>query len=577
MLLNNLDLIIVGAFFLLYLIIGLALSRNVKSSDDYFLSSRKMPWWVLGISMVATTFSADTPNLVTDIVRSSGVYGNWVWWVMLLTGMLTVFFFAKLWRAADIKTDLEFYELRYSGKLAGLLRGFRAIYLGFIINIFIMATVSLAAIKIAGILFGIKPITTLIFAGGITLIYSGIGGLRSVLITDLLQFVLSLAGAIFAAYYSVKHASIQNLETLLNTESVATKISMLPPMDSPSLWLSLIVIPFGIQWWSTWYPGAEPGGGGYIAQRMLSAKNENDSFKAVLFFNVAHYALRPWPWIIVALCSLIVFPELSDIQKAFPNFDKSKIGHDIAYPAMLSFLPHGIMGLVLSSLIAAFMSTISTHLNWGSSYITLDFYKRFLDKDASEKKLIMVGRISTAVLMLFTGIIALYLQSALQAFKVLLLLGAGSGLIYILRWYWKSIHPGSEIAAMLVSFVVALYLEYIHPLIFDWAFSDSLKLIMTVSITSISWLLVSVIYGANKEGDWKKFLEKLNLGEKELKTQIRTRILMVLAACISVYSFLFLTGYLIFANWIYAGISIMVFLINIFFLYILNNRLMSSK
>ncbi|MEQ9580955.1 MAG: sodium:solute symporter family protein, partial [Arenibacter sp.] len=441
-----LDTTIIIGYFVISLAIGIMTAGKAgKSVQQYFLSGRNMPWWILGISMVATTFSADTPNLVTDIVRSDGVYGNWVWWVMLLTGMLTVFIFSRLWRKAGLNTDLEFYEIRYSGKPASFLRGFRALYLGFLINVFIMATVSLAAIKISGILLGLSPLHTVLIAGGITVIYSGLGGLRSVLITDFLQFILSIAGAFLAAWYSLKHPSVGGLEKLVANPDISDKLLIVPDFSNPSVWVPLVLIPFAIQWWSTWYPGAEPGGGGYIAQRMLSAKNENNAMGAVFLFNLAHYALRPWPWIIVALCSLLVFPDLSDIQKAFPTISESTMGHDLAYPAMLSFLPTGILGLVLTSLIAAYMSTISTHLNWGSSYITLDFYKRFVKPEAKDKELLLVGKISTIVLMVVSATIALYLQNAKQAFDLLLLLGAGTGLIYILRWFWKHIHPVAEI------------------------------------------------------------------------------------------------------------------------------------
>ncbi len=570
-----LDSSIIVGYFLLSLLIGvLTAGKAGKSVQQYFLSGRNMPWWILGISMVATTFSADTPNLVTDIVRSDGVYGNWVWWVMLLTGMLTVFIFSRLWRRAQLNTDLEFYELRYSGKPASFLRGFRALYLGFLINVFIMATVSLAAIKISGILLGLSPIHTLLIAGGITVIYSGLGGLRSVLITDFLQFILSIAGAVMAAWYALEHPAVGGLNKLINHPELSEKLMIVPDFSEPSIWIPLILVPFAIQWWSTWYPGAEPGGGGYIAQRMLSAKNENNAMGAVFLFNIAHYALRPWPWIIVALCSLLVFPELSDIQKAFPAVSENTLGHDLAYPAMLSFLPSGIMGLVLTSLIAAYMSTISTHLNWGSSYITLDFYKRFIKPEAEDKELLWVGKLSTLLLMIVSAVIALYLQNAKQAFDLLLLLGAGTGLIYILRWFWKHIHPIAEITAMVVSFVLALYVEYLHPIIFENALISWQKLSISVGLTTLIWALVARYTGKNKDHDWAVFLNKMQLDEKSLYQGMKAKIAAMFSSCITVYAMLLSIGYGLYEQWPNFGIGIAIALIGSFITWWLwNNRI----
>lgn len=384
--LTSLDYGIIIAFFSIVLIIGIVVSRQSgKSSSEYFLSGRSMPWWLLGMSMVATTFSTDTPNLVTDLVRQNGVAGNWVWWAFLLTGMLTVFVYAKLWRKSNVATDIEFYELRYGGKPAQFLRGFRAVYLGLFFNILSISAVSLAAIKIGGIMLGLSPIETIGIASLITVVFSAIGGFRGVIYTDFVLFFVAMVGAIGAAYVAVNHEAVGGLSGLLSHEAVQDKINFLPDFNDKTLLINLLIIPLAVQWWSAWYPGAEPGGGGYIAQRMLAAKNENHAIGATFFFNIMHYALRPWPWILVALASLVVFPDLASIQAAFPNVEEGKLGHDLAYPAMLTFLPAGLLGLVLASLIAAFMSTISTHLNWGASYLVNDFYKRFIKPDASEK------------------------------------------------------------------------------------------------------------------------------------------------------------------------------------------------
>jgi Na+/proline symporter len=379
MILNTIDWIILFGFLLISLGIGFWTSRKNKNASEFFAAGGKMPWWLLGVSMVATTFSTDTPNLVTDIVRQNGVSGNWAWWAFLLTGMLTVFVYAGLWKKSGVLTDVEFYELRYSGKAARFLRGFRAIYLGFLFNIMIMASVSLAAIKIGGVLLGLSPVQTVVIAGIITVVYSSLGGLRGVLFTDFLQFFLSLGGALVAAYVALNHPMVGGLDNLLTHENVVDKLSFFPSFSNPEMWVMLLIIPLLVQWWSTWYPGAEPGGGGYIAQRMFAAKNADHSIKAVLFFNVAHYAIRPWPWIIVALCSIIVFPDLDSFAKAFPAVNSGVATHDMGYPAMLTFIPAGLLGLVVTSLVAAYMSTISTHLNWGSSYLVNDVYKRFIN------------------------------------------------------------------------------------------------------------------------------------------------------------------------------------------------------
>ncbi|MDG2073384.1 MAG: Na+:solute symporter, partial [Polaribacter sp.] len=417
--LSTFDYVLIISFFAITLFIGIYVSKKSgKSSSEYFLSGRNMPWWLLGLSMVATTFSTDTPNLVTDIVRTNGVSGNWVWWAFLITGLLTVFVYAKLWRKSAVNTDLEYYELRYGGKPAKFLRKFRAVYLGVIFNILAMSAVTLAAIKIGQIMLGLEPWETVVYAGLITVIFSAVGGFKGVVYTDFLLFFVAMAGAIGAAYYLVNLPEVGGLDALLVNENVVGKLSLLPDFDDKSAVITLLIIPLAVQWWSAWYPGSEPGGGGYIAQRMLAAKDENHAIGATFFFNIMHDALRPWPWIIVALASLVLFPDLASIQEAFPNVSADKLGHDLAYSAMLTKLPSGLLGLVLASLVAAYMSTISTHLNWGSSYIVNDFYKQQINPEASEKKLVAVGRLSTVVLMICSALLALVLQNALQLFEV---------------------------------------------------------------------------------------------------------------------------------------------------------------
>ncbi|WP_258097952.1 sodium:solute symporter family protein [Marinoscillum pacificum] len=567
MVLNALDWSFVIGFFIISLGIGIwtAKSGN-KDADDYFTASGKMPWWLLGVSMVATTFSTDTPNLVTDIIRQNGVSGNWAWWAFLLTGMLTVFVYARLWKKSGVVTDVEFYELRYSGKIARFLRGFRAIYLGLLFNVMIMATVSLAAIKIGGVLLGLTPIQTVLIAGTITVVYSSLGGLKGVLITDFIQFFLSITGAFIAAYVALQHPKVGGLSNLLKHENVVDKLDLFPSPSDPEIFLMIFLIPLLVQWWSVWYPGAEPGGGGYIAQRMFAAKNEDHSIKSVLFFNAAHYALRPWPWIIVALCSLVVFPDLDSFRTAFPD-SESIINHDLGYPAMLTFIPSGLLGIVVTSLIAAYMSTISTHLNWGASYIVNDFYKRFAKPDATQKEMLNVGRIVTVILMILTMIFALLLDNALGAFQILLQIGAGTGLIFILRWFWWRVNAASELTAMIVSFAIAIYFGLIHQKLGFAPLADWEQLVIGVAITTVAWVLVSFVTTQTSMETMVKFINQVNPGgpgwksivakaksegyELTAKTEswkVPVGILCMIAGTVGIYSFLMGTGLFIYGE-----------------------------
>ena len=559
--LENIDWLIISAFFILSLAIGIIVSKKSgKDVTEFFLSGRKMPWWLLGISMVATTFSADTPNLVTDIVRTNGVAGNWIWWAFLLTGMLTVFVYAKLWRRSEVLTDLEFYELRYSGKGAAFLRGFRAFYLGAIFNVLIMASVCLAGIKIGGALLGLSPVETLLITCTITVVYSSIGGLRGIIITDFFQFILAMVATFWAAYEIVNLPQVAGLTNLLNHPDVIPKLNLIPDIADTDLFIAVFIIPLAVQWWAVWYPGAEPGGGGYVAQRMLSAKDEKNAIWATLLFNFMHYAIRPWPWILIALASIVVFPDLDSLRVAFPN---TIVGNDLAYPAMISFLPPGLLGLLVASLIAAFMSTISTHLNWGSSYLVHDFYRRFFVKGKSETHYVSMGRVFTVLLMVFYAFFALFLNNSLQAFGIILQIGAGTGLIFILRWFWYRVNVYSELTAMIVSFVVAIMFEFVIPN----NFSVEEKLIIGVTITTISWLIVTLItppssmetlqnfYKKIQPGGpgWKKVIEEseakgINITGKKEKWDVPSGILCMLFGSISVYSILFGIGYLLYSK-----------------------------
>lgn len=488
--LTSLDWVIVAvSLFLCYLPALFYIRRSQSSVAEFFTSGQSAPWWLVGTSMVATTFSTDTPNLVTDFVRSHGVSYNWVWWAFLLTGMATVFFYAKLWRRSRVLTDLEFYELRYSGRPAALVRGFRAVYLGLFFNIMIMSTVTLAAVKIANVMLGWGRLETILIAGTACVLFASVSGLWGVLATDLVQFALAMVGVIAAAYVSLDQPAVGGLSGLLSKIDPKT-LSLLPDFHDTSLTLTVLVIPLTIQWWSVWYPGAEPGGGSYIAQRILASKNERHALGATLWFNVAHYALRPWPWIIVALCSMLVFPTLGDIHRALPNVDPALIGNDLAYPAMLTLLPVGMKGLIIASLFAAYRSTMETHLNWGSSYLVIDFYQRFLAPGKTERHYLWISRSLTAFLMIAAGTFTLFLSTASEAFQLLLSVGAGTGLIYLLRWFWWRINAWSEISAMASSFAISISFFVAKKMGVD--IPDPIPLLTTVGITTVVWITVTL-------------------------------------------------------------------------------------
>lgn len=458
--LQTLDWAVIGIFFLFVVGIGVAASKTAgKNTSEFFLGGRGMPWWLLGVSMVACTFSCDTPNLVTDFVRTEDVAKNWAWWAFLITGMVTVFVYAQLWRRSKVMTDLEFYEIRYSGKPAAIIRGFRSLYLGIFFNCLIMGTVTLAAIKIGQVIFDLDPLPSVIFASIGVVIYATAGGIKGCIWADFFQYSIAMFGAIWAAFVAVQQPEVGGMSGLLSSELLVGKLNFMPDFSTWLAWVPLLLIPILVQWWAVWYPGAEPGGGGYIAQRMLAAKDEKNAVGATLFFNFMHYAVRPWPWIIVGLASMLCYPTLAEIKAAFPGIDPTYLKHDIAYPVMISRLSPGILGLVVASLIAAYMSTIGTHLNWGSSYAVNDFYKRFVRRNASEKEYVLVGRICTVALMVLAAFFALtFLQNAGQAFSILLLSGGGTGAIYLLRWFWWRINAWTEIVAMIVATIVAFWI-----------------------------------------------------------------------------------------------------------------------
>ena len=546
---NNVDWMIIIFIMTITVIVGIFSSKKAsKDTNQFFLSGKKMPWWLLGISMVATTFSTDTPNLVTDIVRNNGVSGNWVWWAFMITGFLTVFVYARLWRRTGINSDNEFYDIRYSGKAAKFLKSFRAVYLGLIFNVLAMSGISLAAIKIGEIIFNLQPVETIFYAGVITVLFSTLGGFRGVVLTDFFLFFIAMSGSIMASVFIVNMPEIGGVVELFNHENVRDKISFMPNFSNKQDLIILFIIPLSVQWWSSWYPGAEPGGGGYIAQRMLASKNEKDAVYATLFFNIMHYAIRPWPWILIALCSLIIFPDLNSISDKFPALSENKLGHDVAYSAMLTFLPTGLIGLVVASLISAYISTISTHLNWGALYLVNDILKPIVN---SEKKLVRYARFITIFLFVISSLIALSLTNALQLFNFILMFGAGTGLIFILRWFWFRINAWSEISAMFFSGFVSIILNMQSTssyLFGDFGiFQDYMRYPIVVFTTTIFWLIITYVTESEDQKVINSFKKRIGGGTKgfEFKKYLVSSIPNILLSVCLVISILVFIGSLL--------------------------------
>jgi solute:Na+ symporter, SSS family len=572
--------------------------RAGKDTSEFFASGRSVPWWLAGISMVATTFSSDTPNLVTDIVRRQGVAGNWVWWAFVLTGVATVFFYARLWRRSGALTDLEFYEIRYSDTAAKAVRGFRAIYLGLFFNCLIMATVNLAACKIAAIMFGLPRWQTLLAVGLLNVIFAAHSGLWGVLVIDMVQFFIMMTAVVAAAYFAVYIPEVGGIHSLVEKVSAMSGpgglqyLNVLP--DFTNNWdvaVAVFVLPIAVQWWSVWYPGAEPGGGSYIAQRMLASKSEKDALGAVLFFNVAHYVLRPWPWILVALASLIVYPQLSDIQKAFPDLDPALLGHDIAYPAMLKFLPAGFVGLVVGGLAAANSSTILTHLNWGASYLVHDFYRRFVRTDAPEKHYVLAARVATVLLFVISSAMVFVLDTAKDTFDIILQVGAGTGLLYLLRWFWWRINAWSEVVAMISSFLISVAFLVLEKQGI-YSATTSQRLLMTVGFTTVCWVLAAYLAPPTDRATlvefyrkvhpagpgWEKVRREAGLSKDAVERADNIPMALVgwVAGCTMIWSSLFTVGNFLYGRYGYAFGLLAVFVVSLLVLLWVINYLWSS-
>ncbi len=548
---SGLDWIVFSFCLTVALGVGFAAARTAGAdANSFFLAGRRLPWWILGTSMVATTFSTDTPNLVAELVRQNGVAANWTWWAFCLTGMLTVFVFAPLWRRSGLSTDLGFYEIRYAGRPAAFLRGFRALYLGVFFNCVVIATVTLAGAKIAGVLFGLEKGTAILAAGALAAAYAVAAGFWGVVVTDLLQFVISLAGALVAAVWALDHPAVGGLSGI--AERFGDHLALVPPPGSEAFAV-LFIVPVALQWWSVWYPGAEPGGGGYIAQRMLAARSERDALFGTLWFNIAHYALRPWPWILVALASLAVYPDLASLRQALPGLDPALVGDDLAYPLMLRLLPPGLLGLAAASLLGAYMSTVDTHLNWGASYLVEDVYRRFLRPGAPARESVMVARIATVLLMTAAGFLTMALDTALSGFGLLLQIGAGTGLLFIARWLWWRINAWSEIAAMAGSLLTAVSLP-----VFGIAPGSIPGLVLGLGVTTAIWLGVTLLTPPEPAAALDRFVRRTRPPAAGWKAAYRGTGLDAApsgrafaawpVACVMVYSVLFGTAALLFGR-----------------------------
>lgn len=493
--LNYVDYIVMAVFFAALLLIpALAAWRNRgKGASEYFKSAGTMPWWLIGISMVAATTSTNSANLFTEIIRRDGLSGNWVWWAFLLTGMLTVFVYSKLWVRSGATTDISFYELRYSGKPAAFLRGFRALYLGVIYNLVVMATVLLGAVKIGVVLFGVPASTILVVTAVASLVYSSLSGIRGTIFTDFFIFAVVMAGALAVMFFSVKHPAVGGWSSLMSNPVVTSRVSFIPDISNRDAFIAIFLIPVAVQWWNVWYSGSEPAGGGYIVQRMLTAKSPGHAVGGTLFFNILNYALRPWPWYIAAFASLLIFPDLASIREAFPGVDPALVGDDMAYPALIKVVPNGWIGLVAASLMGALFSTIAAQLSMGANYVSNDIWKRFVRKDASDKELIVVARVTSLVLIIVGSLMVQFLESAKAGFNLMVQIGAGTGIIFLLRWFWMRINAWTEIVAMGVSFLAAIFFELIWPHIGSVELLFWEKLLWTIAVTTVCWLAVTFL------------------------------------------------------------------------------------
>ena len=544
MLMQTLDYAIIAAFFALMFGIAAACSRRAGSSaGEFFLSGRSMPWWLIGFSMAAAATSSNSASMFTEFVREGGMSRMWKWWAFLLTGMTTVFIYSKLWVRSGAKSDIEFYELRYSGKPAAFLRGFRAIYLGLVFNAITTAWCILPAVKMGQVLFNVDQWTIIWVCCVASIIYSALGGFRGAIITDFFLFLIILAGAFAIMYFAWQHPAVGGFSKMMAHPTVQSHLSFFPSFADTDTLIAVFVIPIAIQWWNVWYPGSEPGGGGYIVHRMLTARNENHCQAGTILFLVMNYVVRPWPWYLAAFATLIIFPDLESLKTAFPHISESMVKGDLAYPALFKFIPNGWLGLVVASMLGALFSTVAAHLSMGSNYIANDVWKRFVRPQCGERELVVVGRVSVVVLMLASAFLTNILASVGAFFNLILQIGAGTGLIYLLRWFWMRINAWSEITAMTVSFVVAVYLQIAHPSLLAWQ-----RLLIVMAITTVAWVTVTLVTPMTDAARLAAFKAKVRTNRSE----IGWGMLCVSLGALTVYSLMFGVGCWVYGEWMRA-------------------------
>ena len=533
---NYLDYIVMAVFFAVLILIPVisAMRSKSKGASEYFKSAGSMPWWLIGISMVAATTSTNSANLFTEIVRRDGLSGNWAWWAFMLTGLLTVFVYSKLWVRSGATTDISFYELRYSGKPAAFLRGFRAVYLGVIYNLVVMATVLLGAVKIGVVLFGVSPAVILIVTGVISIIYTTLSGIRGTIYTDFFMFAVVMLGAFAVMYYSVNHPNVGGWSNLMSNPEVTSRLTFFPSLSDKEAFIAIFLIPVAVQWWNVWYSGSEPGGGGYIVQRMLTAKSAGHAVGGTLFFNVLNNAIRPWPWFIAAFASILIFPNLTSIREAFPDVDPALVGDDMAYPALITIIPNGWFGLVAASMMGALFSTIAAQLSMGANYVSNDIWKRFVRKDASDKELIMVARVTSVVLVILGSLMVPLFGSAKAGFDMMVQIGAGTGLIFLLRWFWMRINAWTEIVAMVVSFLCAVFFQFIWPSLSDVSLLFYEKLLWTIVVTTIVWVAATFVTKPEKPEVISKFKSLVRADGRD----VGKGLLKMFIASIAIYAFM---------------------------------------
>ena len=567
---QNIDWIIIAVFFAILLAIPMLTARKgASSTKEFFLSGRSMPWWLIGVSVMAASTSTDSANLFTEIIRKDGMSGNWAWWAFLLTGLMTVFVYAKLWHRSGVTTDVEFYELRYSGKPAAFLRALRAVYLGFVFNLLILGSVVMAGVKIGIILFGVSATTVVLVTAVAGVIYAAFGGVRGVIYTDFYLFAVIMIGAVVAAFYALGQPEVGGMAGLVTKLEAKGTLDFFPKFTDMDTLMAVFIMPLAMHWWTVCKSGAEPGGGSYIVQRILTAKNENHAIGGMFFFSLAHHAFRPFPWYIVGLCSILVFP---DITKAFPNVPANYQGGDVAYPAMLKLVPPGWYGLVAASMAGALLSTVAALLSIYSTYLVNDIYGRFFRPKASGRELIWATRGASVLLMVAACLIAPFLQSAKSAFDLMLLIGAGTGPIFLLRWFWMRINAWSEIAGLVTGLVAAVFLHIVWPMIFGSPLQPWVKILWGTIATTVAWVAVTLITKPEPAAVLEKFRSTVRADGRDVGKGL---VMMTLAA-FACFGAMYATGAWCYGWYLKASVVTLLSTLSGVAVYVLFNRKTSS-